>query len=191
MKNVNDYLLTSNVTVGQLRGWMAKRDNASKEEIVELIYHRFFNRYVRHLDDIDSGFLRMAIACLMIETLESFKQGVKDTKKKGEGLRMFKDFFRNESDDFPEFDKIHKQFYYNIRCGILHQAETTNAWRILSSGQLLNIPARSINSVKVVHALKKVLDKYTNNLRLNELGSAIWDSAFLKLEDICENCEPK
>ena len=80
MKNINDFELTEKVTVGQARKWMTDKDNNSKDKLISLIHHRFTNRYVKHLNNTDSGFLKMAISCLMIETLESFKQGKKDTK---------------------------------------------------------------------------------------------------------------
>tara|TARA_R110000868_G_scaffold8606_9_gene44331 strand:+ start:2126 stop:2452 length:327 start_codon:yes stop_codon:yes gene_type:complete len=104
-----------------------KKDVESKDSLITFIEHRFKKSYLIHLDEIKSGFLKMAISCLMIETLESFKQGLKDTN--GKGRKMFKDFFDTEAINFPGFKDISLDFYSSIRCGILHQAETTNAWQ--------------------------------------------------------------
>lgn len=191
MKSINDFELTGQVTVGMLRKWMAKGDQASKNEIVKLIDHRFTNRYIKHVKDIGSGFLQMAVSCLTIETLESFKQGKKNTRAKGIGEKMFKDFFENEEKLFPGFKDIYKDFYSNIRCGILHQAETTNAWRILRKDNLLDIESKTINAKKFVKSLEKALANYISELGQSDLDSAIWKNAFLKLDDICENCKPK
>jgi hypothetical protein len=191
MKNINDFELTKHVTVGQLKTWISKSDDASKRKIINLISHRFTNRYTKHLRDIDSGFLKMAISCLTIETLESFKQGKENTKGRGVGLKMFKDFFETEQSLFPGFIDIYDDFYYSIRCGILHQAETTNAWRILRSDVLLDTKKRTINATKFVAALERALDNYVRELEVNDLDSRIWKNALVKLEDICKNCQVK
>ena len=97
----------------------------------------------------------MAISCLMIETLESFKQGEKDTKRISQ--KMFVDFFKTEEKHFPDFKDIAIDFYKSIRCGILHQAETTNAWRILAINALLDKTNRTVNATKFVKAIRKIV----------------------------------
>ena len=189
MKDIKDYKLTDSVTVGQLRTWLAKKDDSAKQKTIELIDHRFTNRYIKHLKEINSGFLKMAISCLTIETLESFKQGKKNTK--GKGADMFKHFFKTEKTNFPGFAEIHDDFYENIRCGILHQAETTNAWRILLVGPLLNESDKAINAKKFEEALGKSLNDYINKLKIEDWSSDLWKHAIVKLEDICDNCSVK
>jgi len=188
MKNIDDFLLTNDVKVGELKKWLHDKDDASKEKIIKLIYHRFTNRYVKHLKKIDSGFLKMAVSCLMIETIESFKQGKKDTKGRGVGQKMFEDFFKTEEIYFPGFKDIHSEFYSSIRCGILHQAETTKAWRILKKDALLDKTNKTINATKFVSSLEKSLDKYIQDLKTQDFNSQIWKNAILKLDDICDNC---
>jgi len=188
-KKIEDFLLTEKVTVGQAKQWMKVKDEKSKSHLIDLIHHRFFNRYVKHLKDIDSGFLKMAISCLMIETLESFRQGKKDTKERGVGLQMFKDFFATEEKLFPGFKDIAADFYYSIRCGILHQAETTNAWRILRKDDLLDKTNKAINATKFVKAVEKSLDSYVDSLKTNDFNAKIWEKALFKIENVCENCK--
>jgi hypothetical protein len=187
-KNINDFLLTGDVTVGQSRNWMKRKDNDAKSNLVRLIHHRFYNRYVKHLNKIDSGFLKMAVSCLMIETLESFRQGKRDTKGKGVGKKMFEDFFEVEQELFPGFKGIAADFYSSVRCGILHQAETTNAWRILRRGPLLDKINIAVNATKFVHSLEKSLDNYIESLKANDFNSKIWKNALFKIEDVCQNC---
>jgi hypothetical protein len=191
MKNINDFLLTSDVTVGDYKKWSSDKDDNAKIKIIRLIHHRFSNRYVYHLRNIDSGFLKMAVSCLMIETIESFRQGKKDTKAKGVGKQMFKNFFETEEKLFPGFKDIYADFYYSIRCGILHQAETSNGWRILRRESLLDKCEKTINSTKFVNALEKALDNYVENLKSKDFSSKLWKNALLKLDDICENCKSK
>ncbi|QEH39413.1 hypothetical protein [Chitinophaga sp. XS-30] len=188
-KNIEDFLLTGTVTVGQARKWIKVKDEAAKSDLIKLIYHRFSNRYVKHLHHIDSGFLKMAVSCLMIETLESFRQGKKDTKGKGVGQKMFKDFFTTEEKLFPGFKDIAPDFYSSIRCGIMHQAETTNAWRVLRKGDLLDKENRTINSTKFVEALDKALGNYVDSLKASDFSAVIWKNAIFKIEDVCKNCK--
>src|ERR1700743_2496452 len=108
MKDIIDFQLTAKVTVGQARQWMVQKDDAAKIELIELIHYRFSKRYLKHLSKIKSGFLKMAISVLTIETLESFRQGRKDTSGKGVGEQMFRDFFRHEKSLFPDFDTIYR-----------------------------------------------------------------------------------
>jgi hypothetical protein len=189
MSNVNEFLLTENVTVGQAKQWMKEKDENAKGNLVKLIHHRFYNRYVKHLKDINSGFLKMAVSCLMIETLESFRQGKKDTKGKGVGQQMFYDFFKTEEKLFPGFKDISADFYSSIRCGILHQAETTNGWRVLRKEDLLDKKNRTINASKFVKVLEKSLDNYVEGLKGSDFNSSLWKNALLKIEDVCENCK--
>ena len=64
----------------------------------------------------------MAAASLMIETFQCFKEGKKDTKQRGMGETAFVNFFKEHKREFPAING--SEFYKNIRCGILHQAQT-------------------------------------------------------------------
>lgn len=186
MKDINSFKLTNNVTVEQAKEWMRLKDENSKAELIELIYHRFENRYVKHIKSPNSGFLKMAVGCFVIETLESFKQGIEDTTHKSGD--MFRDFFSSEREFFPGFKELGKDFFKSIRCGILHQGETTNGWRILLKGELLNLSERSINASKFIESLEGALSRYIQNLRDSDFDSDIWRNALKKLEDIIINC---
>jgi hypothetical protein len=188
MKNTDDFLLTQTITVGQIRQWIADKDDPAKEALTDFIYHRFYNRYIKHVKSMDSGFLKMAVCCLMIETLESFKQGLKDTKAQG-GKKMFKEFFKGEKSNFPDFESIYEEFYSNIRCGILHQAETTNGWRILRAGMILDKTNKTINAEIFVKALEKSLLDYKTVLDNSTFTEVIWQNAVQKIQYICENCK--
>lgn len=109
-------------------------------------------------------------------------------QKRGAGLEVFEAFFKREKANFPNFEEITPTFYSDIRCGILHQAETTEAWRIRRDGKLLDIGGRCINSKEFVKALEKSLANYINCLREETLESEIWQKALFKLESIW-NCK--
>lgn len=187
--DISKYKLTNTITVGQLRTWMDRKSDHSKTEIVKLIGHRFENRYLKHVKSIDSGFLIMAVCCFVIETLQSFREGEPDTE--GIGKRMFKNFFKGDEEFFPGFHEISKDFYRSIRCGILHQSETTNAWRVLRKGKLIDKTEFSINADLFLKALDKSINKYLGELTHSDFDSKIWENAFIKLTDICDNCNRK
>jgi len=189
MKEISKYKLTNNVTVGQLLLWMDEKSDHSKKEIIKLIGHRFENRYLKHVKSVDSGFLIMAVSCFVIETLQSFREGEPDTS--GIGKRMFKNFFQNDKDNFPGFLEISDEFYQDIRCGILHQSETTNAWRVLRNGKLLDRTEFSINAELFLKSIDKSVNKYLDELAHSDFNSEIWKNVFIKLTDICENCKRK
>lgn len=189
MKGINNYKLTDNVTVGQLQTWMAEKSDHSKTQITKLIGHRFENRYLKHLKSVDSGFLIMAVSCFVIETLQSFREGKPDSR--GLEKTMFINFFENDKDNFPGFNEISDEFYKNIRCGILHQSETKNAWRVLRAGKLLDKGEFSINANLFLKSLDQSVKEYLDQLTNLDFDSQLWNNAFIKLTDICENCKRK
>src|SRR2546425_3631915 len=96
-----------------------------------MIRRRFNERYLDPVFDNPKrhGFAMVAVCCLMVETLESFRNGWKSTSDKGKGEAAFCGFFQTH-DEFKDLRPVAHEFYRAVRCGILHQAETTHSWRI-------------------------------------------------------------
>jgi len=199
-KHQDDFVLSTypvQMTVRELKEWIARGDAQSKQRMTEFIYHRLNHRYIEPLLHVSppkyrSGFLMMASACLMIETLQSFYTGKKETPR-GQGLNSFKDFFQRETKFFPgfaaEFRDDKDNFYTNIRCGILHQAETKRGYRVLRVGPLLDAKARTVNAEVFLKALERCLDHYVSALRTARPESELWKNAVLKLNFISDNCK--
>ncbi len=127
------------------------------------------------------GLLVMAIGCLVIEALESFYQGKKDSK--GESAKMFEELFKRPTGlrVFGNGDWFYKQ----IRCGILHQAETTAGWRILRKGKLLDEDERTINATLFIRHLQAAVVDYAEQL---EMDNKLWRKFRRKMNAVCENC---
>jgi hypothetical protein len=191
MKDVNDFLLSETITVGKARKWMTSKDDSAKDNLISLIHQRFSERYLDHLKSVKSGFLKMAVCCLMIESMECFRQGKNDTRKRGAGMNMFECFFTAEPHLFPGFKDIYDEFYWCIRCGILHQAETTNGWRIIRRGPILDPTEKTINAAKFVAALRAAHLSYVQQLEGEDFNSPLWKNTLLKLGYICDNCSPQ
>ncbi|WP_288255148.1 hypothetical protein [uncultured Hydrogenophaga sp.] len=149
--------------------------------IVKRFNERYFDPIViapqRH------GFALMAVACLVIETLECFYEGRRDSK--GDSRKVFSAFFvrRTGLEVFGEGAK--DWFYKQVRCGILHQAEVLGGWRILRSGPLLDATERTINAKKFVDTLQKAVTEYALKLQDDE---DLWRNLLKKMDAVCENC---
>ena len=124
---------------------------------------------------IKNGFSVMASCCLMIETLETFYQGWENSDRKSKSA--FLSFFTRDK-NFNEFtmNNMPTIFYENIRCGILHQGETTGGWSISRDGEkMLDLSEKKIDATVFSRTLKSSLDEFKK-----ELDDSAWDSIHLK-----------
>lgn len=190
--------LSSTVTVKKYRNMV---DDKDKDGIAKFLYERFSERYIIPLKNVPrdkkSGFIIMAVGCFMIETLESFQHGWPDTRGKilynGKKIRKGKAAFRyffNRYEQFHNFKNYEDDFYKNVRCGILHQSETTNGWRILRRGPLFIKESKAINATIFLNRLDECLKDYCDELRRSEWESDLWENLRKKMNNICRNCKP-
>lgn len=129
---------------------------------------RFFDAVAAIQDQDFSGFAVLALDCLLIETLQQFKEGVNETpRRKVEGYFVnflttppFRAYFTKTSASM---------FYQHFRCGILHQAEikgSSRVWRVgplvapTSDGKGLVINRKLFHSV-----LRRAFAAYLRTLR--------------------------
>ena len=162
-----------------------------RPQIADFLYHRFFSRYVKpftcptndYKSRYKNGFAMMATACLMIEALESFYQGWETTQDRGE--KVFNSFFAR----FPRMSPFKNVgFYKNVRCALLHQAETAGGFKIERSGPLFDEPSKTINAKRFHDALEECLKDYSNLLRTSDWDSEPWDNCRRKMRSIVNNC---
>lgn len=193
----------------------ADKDSPDWTHATEIIKDRFETRYFNPLAVLinhcekevrnNSGFIIMSIDCLLIETLNQFYLGLKNTnccvnyKGKGNNWRAFSDFFKY-STYFPDFknnDDLVEEFYRQIRCGLLHQAES-------KVNSLINVRHREmvkpiqngnykhgmiINRTLFHDALKREFEKYLIDLEdpesLNLFGENLREKCRKKMKAIC------
>lgn len=163
-----------------------------RDGIAEAVHRRFQERYVSPiLQATTHGFTKMAVACLMVEALESFRRGWPDTGKRGQSEHAFCSFF-DAHQQFASFRGHARDFYKGVRCGILHQAETTLGWRIRrDTPNLLEHSGdiRTINATKFVDALRSALDQYRDDLKSAAWDGEIWTCLREKMKTVCRNCD--
>lgn len=174
--------LAAGCTVADYRRWEASQDRGA---IALFMRARFEQRYLTPIQ-IDPrrkhGFTMMAVSCLMIEALESFFRGWGDTRGKSE--RAFVGFFKRW-DEFSRFRPVAGDFYRHVRCGILHQAETTGGWRIVRSGPVL--AGKTVNATRFVRGLGLVIDAYATLLKEEAWEAPLWTAFRKKMDAICRN----
>lgn len=146
---------------------------------IEIFNERINSRYIEPVDLLIKkdneqtalkrryGFSILAIDCLLIETLQSFIEGLIDTR--GKSQKMFEEFLTCSKGFCKYFDKEKAaNFYRDIRCGILHQAEVIGSYLIWSVGDLMGEKKNGtpyINRTKFHKQLKIEVKQYCDELR--------------------------
>jgi hypothetical protein len=184
-KSVDDVKLSGACTVGKYR---LLEKAMSRSEIAVFIEQRFEERYIAPIENSGkrNGFSTMAVSCLMVEALESFWRGWPNTRGRSE--LAFCAFFQR-TPALAVFHGYGPQFYEHVRCGILHQAETTGGWRIQKSGPLFNAASKTVGSDAFLAALRAAINFYATELRQQDWSSEIWTNFRRKMKSICANCE--
>ncbi len=123
----------------------------------------------------------------MVEAVESFRQGWLDTKDRSKAA--FCSFF-DAHNQFAPFRGHAERFYYEVRCGILHQGETRGGWRILRSGPVFDPSTRVINATAFLRSVGRVLKAYCRDLARDDWDSESWKKCRKKMDAICKACAP-
>ena len=181
-----DVELASSARISDYIQWQEAKNTAA---ISRMLRKRFEERYIRPvLGAHRHGFTIMSVSCLMVEALVSFQQGWRDTKRmRSKPFDIF--FFENR--EFHPLTPHSEAFYVHVRCGLLHQAETTGGWRILRIGPLFSVRDSCVNAVAFIDALGRALSEYCERLESTEWDSELWARCRRKLNAICENAKPK
>jgi hypothetical protein len=145
---------------------------------IETFRQRILSRYVEPADLLKEnddkrraaqrryGFSILALDCLLIETLQSFREGLTDSN--GKSKKMFQRFLsRSESFRKHFTEDEAKGFFYDFRCGILHQAEVMGPWLLWSVGSMKGKKSDGtpyVNRTKIHECLKDEIERYCKEL---------------------------
>ena len=214
MKDTNLVLATDKngkkITIENLENWIKI---SSKTELANFFFDRFYVRYLKpfefendeYIKSHKNGFAIMTSCCLLIETFVSYTElEFKDTSFKSE--RCFGYFFLKHKEfncfakgglEINKYEKlttkklnnkgIPDDFYKNVRCGILHNGETKNNWKILRKGKLFDEENKSINATKFMSNLVLVMRRFQNDLLFSDFNNSdIWKTYKKRLEYLIE-----
>jgi hypothetical protein len=200
-------------------GWRAgtvldRLQRRGKADIIDFLRKRHKERFfkpVKYLLDAPRseygygyGFAVMALCSLLIETIQSYWDGLPSTHQ-GElnelrkhktppeysvpensewpqtGAEVFKRFFDNPlfAPLFPDIDYL--QFYRNIRNGLLHQAQTKGGWRLEKEGSLWDNMERTVNRTLFAQRVEDAFDKYIEALEKRDWEDDLWKKARRKI----------
>ncbi|MFZ2541918.1 MAG: hypothetical protein WAW75_09135 [Gallionella sp.] len=180
-----DSLLSSSTSVSQ---YLEMEKTRNQEEISKFIYERFHERYIKPFDKNPNtnGFIMMASACLMIESLESFWQG---WSKSPHSALAFCQFFDRNSRFLP-LRGYAQEFYAHVRCGIMHQGETTGGWHIRRDIKVLfDSHTKTIDAKVFLSEMDGTLKDYCTELKTTSWESGLWKNFRKKLKNICTNTQ--
>lgn len=115
------------------------------------------------------GFAILAIDCLLVETLQGFREGIVDHN--GQSGRLVKTFlserFPTHFDDGITRTSKAGKFYGRCRCGIHHSGQTDGDFRVRRSGPMIEFKADDsviVNRTAFHDALKREFDAYLAEL---------------------------
>jgi hypothetical protein len=181
--------LSQKTSVAQYRRMEAEQNRAG---IVHFLRERFEERYLRPLNSVQRphGFFTMAIACLLIEAIQAFRNGWQGTteQRKKPYRRFFRDFgmfFCDSGISTTQAD----QLYDNIRSGILHLGETYGGWRIHRRGRLIDFENRTLNADLFIEAIRLCFEEYCEQLLRSPWHSDAWNKFRDRMRDLIRNCE--
>lgn len=199
MTNIDNTNLSSSVSVSKYLELEAARD---RQAIASFIRERFTERYVTPIAkcprELKHGFTIMAVSCLMIEALESFRAGMEDTDRRSR--QTFSQFFKRCEDPGNRLSVLFSSpatflngsflddFYVHVRCAILHQAETSNGWRIRREGELFDPETKTINATLFHKAIAEELRRYALELENAPWDSPLWEALKKKMAAVVNNC---
>lgn len=113
------------------------------------------------------GFVILAIDCLLLETIESFYEGI--TNSTGKSKQLFKKFLTTKDEFKNHFsnESIAEEFFIKFRCGLLHQAQTSEDTKIWTVGNLIsqNEKYLIVNRDLFHKSLLKEFESYLKKLR--------------------------
>jgi hypothetical protein len=186
-KASNRYFLAPDVTVARYQE-LLETEPLNRPAIADMVRRRFESRFIEPVCDdgkVRGGFAALALCCLAVETLQSFRSGKSES---GNTAAAIEAFIRYN----PEFANLLGQeydFYVNIRNALLHQAQTAGGWRINLSGPVFNSTSLSIGAQKFVEGFRAALARYCAELEQTNNDSPLWKSLLRKMDAIIEACD--
>ena len=147
--------------------------------LCDWIEGRYLNPIESLIDeDVDkNGFAAMALVCLLIEALLQFRKGLPQTPN-GFNKKLYSQFLVNHIGGVFDLNTA-ERFYKEIRCGILHSAQTQNGSCLTFDTdyivRVFDNDILMVNVQKMFIAVKQYFDTYCLELEkyINEYEKSL------------------
>ena len=208
MENLNlnqDMKIAGNLTISnwnKLSKNLNCLSNNNWSDAFQYFEERIKTRYINPIksileigDNLGEGFAVVNLQCSLIETIESFINGCnseynsrkrKTQWKKGVTIifnsnkEIFISFFNNRT-PFKELNIDGGLFYQDVRCGLLHETQTKNNWKIKCDTAESGLAYQEINNRNIVEKIihrenfQRDLEKLIARYRISIITRADFD----------------
>jgi hypothetical protein len=141
--------------------------------------------------DYGFGFAMLAIDCLLIDTLQSFREG-RTSSNEARSTKAFIDFLVERPRFAPEFVSRSRarEFVDNVRNGLLHDGETRGGWRVrqgFPNGKVLEKTADGwiLYRDRFHFALEAEFSDYLEQLMLPDADPSLRSKFLRRMDSIC------
>ncbi len=167
-------MLSCEHTTSSFREMNLSIDSSSEDWniAIGLFEQRFEERYFKSIEKMleepeKNGFAIMALNCLLVDTFYQFENGLDEANN---NQRCYTRFLRTYMREIISSSGMAERFYKDIRCGILHSAQTKNGSRLTVEGtatvEFMNEQGSiRVDVVKFSNELKKYFQEYTMRLK--------------------------
>ncbi len=181
----SEVILADGFTVAHYREAVAGRD---RERLSQFLEDRFLERFLNPVYppswSARNGFTIMAICCLMIESLETFRTGRTQRKRLKDHL-VYETFFKRRP-ELLDLAPFALEFYIGIRNGVLHYAQTLAGWRIRrDNSPLFDAKTLTVEADKFHASITMALKADCQALREAEWKTQPWINFLEVMEDVC------
>ena len=142
------------------------------ESAINIIRGRLGARFIEPMnllidqDENKYGFAAIGICCLLIETLMQFREGYDKTPDR-QNQTLYSEFLQTQFNDIFNHETA-DAFYTNIRCGILHSAETAGKSSLILDRDypvfLQGNGVLMVNPKNTCNLICQYFEKYCNEL---------------------------
>jgi hypothetical protein len=199
--------LAANWTASEVRSCLRRKD---KDGLIRFLRERHQERFfqpIRHLkvapENIQGyGFAVMALCALLVETIQSYRDGLPTTYSRElgrlrnrsrvptayripqtpqvNGKKTFQRFFRAYQKNFGGLSGAH--FYRNIRNGLLHQGQTKAGWTLWKRGsRVWDAKQKKIFRDDFAESLETSFEIYLAALEKQKWNSRLWTNTARKI----------
>ena len=185
-KSSHQYLLAPRVTVSRYKE-LVEATPPDRNALAKMVRRRFEARFIEPVTDgerVRGGFATLALCCLGIQALQSFRSGKPNSNTNGAIKKFLKD-----NKEFSSLRGHETAFCNNIRHALHHQAQTDGGWRINISGPVFSPSSLSIGAQKFLDGFTDALARYCSELEATTDESPLWMSFLNKMKFVIRTCD--